>query len=755
MQDAATTICLLYWLYAFTNPYHSPMSFESRIDALLKSMTLAEKIGQTSQRNLIADTATELKDETLEAIRAGHIGSVLNVSDPDTLRTLQNTATQESRLGIPLIFGRDVIHGFKTMFPIPLAQAASWNEDIIEQSARIAAEEASSQGLHWTFAPMVDISRDARWGRIAESFGEDPYLCSVCAHASIKGYQTDDLTQATSIAACAKHFVGYGAAEGGRDYNTVTIDEHQLRDIYLKPFKAAADANVATMMSSFSDLNGIPPTGNKFLLTQILRKEWNYQGFVVSDWDSVAEMIQHGFAADRKHAAQLAANAGLDMEMYSSTFEDYLGTLIEEGICDETQLDNAVRNILRIKFQLGLFDTPNKQHNAPLLSPAALATAKQAAIESCVLLKNNNKLLPLSNNKALHIAVTGPMADAPHEQLGTWTFDGNKQDSQTPLNALTTMLGQEQVHYAAGLDYSRSHATDGFQAAIDAAAQSDVILCFVGEEAILSGEAHSRTDIALPGAQNKLIKALHQTGKPLVLILMTGRPVILKNIIDLPEAILCAWHPGTMAGPALADLLFGLASPSGRLPISWPQTTGQVPLYYNHKNTGRPPNPEEYVLIDDIPLEASQISVGGCSFYQDIGTAPLFPFGFGLSYTDFSYDLPTLQQATISLQELDAGKSITVSVNIKNTGERSGIETAQCYIRDVVADIIRPIRELKHFARISLAPGEQQQLSFNISKEDLAFHNQLMQYIVEPGEFNIWLSPDAESGQAVTFHVTP
>lgn len=723
---------------------------EKKIDALLAKMTLEEKIGQTALRGMSSRFKGELPSELRQAVKAGRVGAFLNVMNKDTARELQRIAVEESSQGVPLLFARDVIHGFRTIFPLPIGQAASWNPELAEKAARMAAVEASTYGIRWTFAPMVDISRDARWGRIAESFGEDPYLSSVFSKALVEGFQGDDLTDPTSLAACAKHYAGYGAAEGGRDYNTTYIPEQLMRDVYLKPFKAAVDAGAATFMSAFNEINGVPATGNHFLLTQILRDEWDYKGFVVSDWDSVIEMIPHGFAADEKHAAERAMNAGLDMEMTSDAYEKHLAELIRENKVPEAQLDEAVRRILRVKFALGLFEKPHftNANDNSILSDPHLAAAKEAAIQSVVMLKNEKNILPLSKKSAGKLAIIGPLADAPHEQLGTWTFDGKKENTRTPLHAIRDYLGQENVIYHAGLEYSRSRDQGAFPQVIAAAEGADAILFFGGEEAILSGEAHSRANIDLPGAQEELIKQLSNTGNPIILVIMAGRPITLGNILNDVDAILFAWHPGTMGGPALAELIFGERSPSGKLPVTWPKAVGQIPIYYNHKNTGRPPNEETFVHIDDIPIGAWQSSLGNKAHYLDLGFTPQYPFGYGLGYTSFEY-----KNIRVNSRKIGLGDTLEISATLRNSGKREGTEIAQLYVQDVVGDITRPVKELKGFQRVTLKPGESKRIVFTLHTDDLAFHNIEMKSVTEPGLFNVWIGPNSAEGLQANFEI--
>lgn len=712
---------------------------EGRIDELLSRMTLAEKIGQMHQI-----TGTGLSADMTAAVRDGKVGSLLNELDVETINELQRIAVEESRLGIPLVFARDVIHGFKTIYPIPLGQAASWDRAMVEEGARIAAREASSVGIRWTFAPMIDVSRDPRWGRIAESFGEDTYLTSAMGVAMIRGFQGGDLASQDRVAACAKHFAGYGAAEAGKDYNTTWIPESQLRDVYLPPFHAAADAGAATFMCSFNDINGIPSSGNEWLNRTILRGEWGYDGVLVSDWGSIEQMIPHGFSADLKHAARQAANAGVDMDMMSFAYTSYLESLVAEGQVDESVVDEAVRNILRLKFRLGLFDKPyaEPQGREAFYREDALAGARAAASGSAVLLKNNG-ILPLKED-VKRIAVVGPLSDSGRDQIGTWCFDGEPQHSVTPLQAIRNEYPAIEIIAEAGLAYSRDRDAKAIEKAVRAAKKADVILCFAGEEAILSGEARSRADISLPGAQTELIRQLKATGKPLVLIVMAGRPLTIGSEVGMSDAALFSFHAGTMAGPGLADVLFGKVVPSGKLPVTFPRMTGQIPVYYNHKNTGRPAS--GITLIDDIPVDAVQTSIGFTSYHLDAGDSPLYPFGYGLSYTTFEYGMPRLSSAVMR-----PGGKITASCTIKNTGSFDASEVVQLYIRDKVASLIRPVRELKGFKKINIAAGESVAVEFDITADDLGFWRGDGSFGTEAGEFELWISPDSASGAPVRF----
>lgn len=722
---------------------HKDKQIEKRIESLLSQMTLEEKIGQMNQISSYGNI-----EEMIGIIKKGEVGSILNETDPVRINALQRVAMEESRLGIPLLMARDVIHGFKTIFPIPLGQAATFNPELVKEGARIAAIEASSMGIRWTFAPMIDIARDPRWGRIAEGCGEDTYLTSVMGAAMVKGFQGDSLNSPTSIAACPKHFVGYGAAEGGRDYNSTFIPERLLRNVYLPPFEAAMKAGAATFMTSFNDNDGIPSTGNSFVLKDILRKEWGYDGLVVTDWASAQEMISHGFAADNKEAAMKAFNAGVDMEMVSYTFFSELPGLVKSGQVKEADIDNAVRNILRVKFRLGLFDQPYVDENINVLyAPAHLEAAKRAATESVILLKNAGEVLPLKST-VKSVAIVGPMADAPYEQLGTWVFDGEKAATVTPLQAIRELVGNRvEIIYEPGLTYSRDRNASGIAKAVNAAQRADVILAFVGEESILSGEAHCLANLDLQGAQSELIAALAKTGKPVVTTVMAGRPLTIEREVDASAAVLYAFHPGTMGGAALADLLWGEAVPSGKTPVTFPKMVGQIPIYYAHNRTGRPAKRDE-VLLNDIAIEAGQTSLGCTSFYLDAGFDPLFPFGYGLSYTSFRYDNIKLNSNLFKKED-----TLEVTFDLENTGMYEGTEIAQLYVQDVVGSVTRPVKELKRFCRVTLKPGEKKTISLKIPISELAFWNIDMQKVVEPGEFALWVAPDSQSGEKVSFYV--
>jgi beta-glucosidase len=708
---------------------------------LQASMTTEEKIGQMSQ---FFSHGEYISEHLAESIRQGRVGSVLNEVRLHTVNELQRLAVEESRLGIPLLVGRDVIHGFNTIFPIPLGQAASWCSETVKQCARISALEAATVGVNWTFAPMIDISRDPRWGRIAESLGEDPHLCSVLGVAMVEGFQGDALHKDGNIAACAKHFAGYGAGESGRDYSTVNIPENELRNVYLPPFKAVADAGVATFMSAFNDLNGVPASGNKWLMTDILRQEWNYPGFVVSDWESIQQLTTHGFSKDNKDAAYEAANAGIDMEMVSTTYLDHLPDLLAQGHISIQQVDTAVTKILQLKWQLGLFDSPYTDASMlPVpLNPEHLQIAKDAAIKSCVLLKNENNILPLSAESLHSIAIIGPLADDPYEQLGTWIFDGDSQYSQTCLQAIEQLLlGQVSIKHVKAMQTSRSYNQADFKQAVDSASAADVAVLILGEESILSGEAHCRAEIGLPGCQEQLIDAIAQTGTPIVLVIMAGRPLTIEDILPKVDAVLFAWHPGTMGGPAIADLLFGKAYPSGKLPVTFPRKVGQVPIYYAQKHSGKPATEATYVHMDDIPVRSPQTSLGMAATHLDTHFSPLFPFGFGLSYTQFHY-----QNLEISSKTLHLGETLTIKVLLTNTGKIEGEEVVQLYIRDLVGSVTRPVKELKDFKRVKLAAGESDYITFDLCTDKLAFYDRNMQLNIEAGQFHLWVGGCSQTG---------
>jgi beta-glucosidase len=713
-------------------------ALDAAVEELLGRMTLAEKLGQMGQLSRFPEPSHAEVIKT--AIRRGQIGSVLNATTREQAEDFQRVALTESRLKIPLLFGLDVIHGYRTLFPIPLGQSCSWNPDLVQQAARIAAVEATSEGVRWTFAPMVDLTRDPRWGRIAETVGEDPLLASRLGAAMVRGFQGEDLASPTSLAACAKHYVGYGAAEAGRDYNTTLIPDSELRNNYLPAFKAAKDAGVLTYMSAFNDLNGVPTSGNPRTLRKILRDEWGFRGFVVSDWTSIDELIQHGFAADGREAAQRALSAGVDMEMVSTHYRDHGASLVADKQLDLAMIDDAVRRILRVKFQLGLFERPYTDPATPRasknpLSEEHLRVARELATQSVVLLKNDNARLPLAHSLK-SLAVIGSLADSGDDMRGCWFCESRPTDTITLLTALRQSVGsQTKIHYAAGLKSDIDETTDGFAAAVKAASESEVVVLCLGEGRNLSGEARSRAFLTLPGAQEKLFDAIAATGKPIVLVLFGGRPLVFPEQFARAQSVLYAWHPGTMAGPALSDLLFGHATPSGKLTVSFPRTVGQIPVYYNHRNTGRPPQNEKV----GIPMGTPQSPTDYNSKFIDVHSTPAFAFGSGLSYTTFAYsDL----QVTAPV---GADGTLTVSATLTNTGTRDGVEIAQLYTRDLAASLTRPVRELKGFERVSLKAGEKRILRFAVPARELGFFNEAGEFIVEPGKFHVWVGGSSEA----------
>ncbi len=723
-------------------------NISERVKHLLDQMTLSEKIGQMSQ----FAGRHGLPHDLRIAIQNGKVGSILNEVDLDVLNEIQRIAVEESRLGIPVIIGRDVIHGFQTMLPIPLGQAASWNPDLLEEGSKMAATEAASAGIHWTFAPMVDVTRDPRWGRIAESLGEDSFLCAKLSSAMVRGFQGKNLADKNSIAACAKHFAGYGYSEAGKDYAYVNISENEMRNVVLPPFQACANENVATFMTAFSDINGIPATANTFLLKKILREEWNYNGFVVSDWDSVVQLITHGFTKDEKEAAFEACNSGVDMEMASHTYLHNLENLVQEGRISEKSIDSCVERILTVKFKLGLFEHPfiipgdfPEKGNDQFLN-----IAKKAALESCVLLKNDFDTLPLKKEKIQNIAIIGPLADDPIEQMGTWTFDGIPDWCITPLEAIKNELKDSKINlfYEKGLKTSRSKDKSGFEKALEIVKKSDTVIMFMGEEAILSGEAHCRADIDLPGIQNELLEEISKLGKSTILVILAGRPLTLTKTKHYVNSMLYAWHPGTMGGPAISDILFGRYAPSGKLPVTFPKAVGQIPIYYNQRNSGKPATHDSFTYIDDIPEKAHQTSVGNTSFHMDAGFEPLYPFGFGLTYTKFHYHHIWLSSDCIKM-----GESIEIFAEVSNVGHVAAHEVVQLYIRDLVGSVTRPVKELKGFKKIYLEPSENTTIAFKINTSDLAFFGREMTYKSESGLFDVWIGGDSNAHLKTSFRI--
>ena len=698
------------------------------IAELIKEMTLAEKIGQLCQ------VQPQGRDQEAR-VREGGVGSLINVVGDDAY-FYQSQAIEHSRLKIPLLLGRDVIHGFNTIFPIPLGQAATFDPESVRAAAALSAREAGAAGVNWTFSPMIDVCRDPRWGRIAEGFGEDTFLTALMGRAMIEGYQSQ------AVAACAKHFVGYGVAEGGRDYSETSIPPRQLQDVYLHPFREAVGAGVMTVMTAFNDLDGIPCTGNAALVAGVLKKQWGFEGLVVSDWNSVIEMIAHGFAADERQAARLTLLAGVDMEMASGSFLDHIEGLLGSGALDMSHIDDAVGRILDVKRRLGLFENPYGPERDPTPPGQARFQARTLARKSCVLLKND-AVLPLGE-AVRRVAVIGPLADAAGDQLGCWVFDADRDMTCTVLAGIRDRLGDHRVSFAPGLENCRSQDESGFAAAVEAAEQADVAVLCLGEDAGLSGEAHSRAHIDLPGAQQRLLDAIAATGTPVVVVVMAGRPLVLGAVVERANSVLLAWHPGSMGGLAIADLLFG-EQPSGRLPVSLPRSVGQVPIYYSHKNTGRPPDPDAPSVPSGTPLDPQ----GFVAAYLDEDHRPLFPFGFGLSYTRFDYSDIELSTASIGLEG-----SLDVSVLLHNAGGKTGCEIVQLYVRDLVGSVTRPVRELKGFQEVTLEPGESRRVAFTFKAADLGFCDVGFRHVVEPGQFRLWIGPNAKEGLAVEFEVT-
>ena len=721
-------VCLLFLICHGLSVKSQSKTITQKVDSVLRLMTIDEKIGQMNQYNddWTATGPVTLDDSKAEQVRKGQVGSLLNCVGTQRTRKWQEVAMQ-SRLKIPLLFGQDVIHGFKTTFPIPLAEAASWDTSVIRLSARIAATEAAASGVHWTFAPMVDIARDPRWGRIMEGAGEDPYLGSAIATARVKGFQGNGLGNTDAVMACAKHFAAYGAAVGGRDYNSVDMSERQLWEVYLPPFKAAVDAGTATFMNSFNDLNGIPATGNKYLQRDILKGKWGFKGFVVSDWGSIGEMINHGNVKNEYEAALSAITAGSDMDMESRNYKNNLAQLVREKKVPITLIDDAVRRILRKKFELGLFDDPYRFCNAEreqqqLNNPAHDKAAREIAAKSIVLLKNENQLLPLSKS-AKTIAFIGPLVKAVKQNKGFWDVEVPGVDSnfivsqweglQNKVGAATRLL------YAKGCEIE-GNSKDGFAEAVEVAKQSDVVILSIGERRDMSGEAKSRSNINIPGVQEELLKELLATGKPVVVLINAGRPLVFNYTADHAPAILYTWWLGSEAGNAIADVLFGDYNPSAKLPVSFPRSVGQIPIYYNYFNTGRP-------ATNDSNRNYN-------SSYNDESIFPKYEFGYGLSYTSFQYSNLQLSQKSIRLNE-----KIEVTMVITNTGKYEGEEVVQLYLRDKVGSIVRPVKELKDFQKVRLAAGESRAIKFVINKEKLSFYNQQLQWVAEPGDFELMI----------------
>lgn len=726
IHDMKKTLLLMMSLSLalFVSCRHDSETMADRfVEDLLQKMTLEEKIGQLNQ--LSGDYRqtgpNRVSADKIAEIEKGALGSVLNVFGAETTRKLQEHALK-SRLGIPLVFAQDVIHGFRTTFPIPLAEAASWDLEVIERSARIAGEEAAAAGIHWTFAPMVDVTRDPRWGRVMEGAGEDPYLGSQIARARVRGFQGTGVGAVDAVAACAKHFAAYGAAQAGRDYHTTDMSERTLREIYFPPFQAAVDAGAATFMSAFNELNGVPATGNRFLLRTVLRDEWNYGGVVVSDWGAIRELVPHGYAADDRDAAFKAILAGCDIDMESNCYNRFLAELVRQGEVPEALVDEAVRRVLRLKYDLGLFEDPFRfcdtvREQTVLADASHRLAAREVAERSVVLLDNKSGVLPLDAG-VRRIALIGPLAKSERDMKGAWSIQWDDRELVSLYEGLTERVpAGTEIRYARGCGIDSSDRS-GFAEAVAAARASDVVVMAVGEAFDMSGEARSRTDIGLPGVQEELIKAVWATGKPIVVVLMCGRPMTIEWTAEHVGAILCTWWLGSEAGNAIARVLYGDYNPSGKLPMTFPRSVGQIPLYYSLKNTGRPA-PDDHA-----------VSYG--SAYIDSPNAPRYAFGHGLSYTTFDYS-----ELQLSTDRMSVDGRMVVSCTVTNSGSRDGEEVVQLYVRDLVGSVTRPVKELKGFRKILLRAGESQRVEFEIDADQLAFYDQEMQWRVEPGDFQV------------------
>ena len=744
---------------AFAQSEFGSPEVERRIAALLRRMTVEEKVGQLVQYSAGAPTGPGTgRADYRGQIAKGQVGSFLGLTGAAETNALQRIAVEHSRLGIPLIFALDVIHGYRTVFPVPLGMASTWDTQLVEQAARAAAKEATAEGIRWTFSPMVDIARDARWGRIVEGAGEDPYLGSAMAAAYVRGYQGRNLADADSLAACAKHYAGYGAAEAGRDYNAADMSERTLRQTYLPPFESAVKAGAATIMSAFNTLNGVPATADPMTLTKILRGEWKFQGLVVSDWQAIAELIPHGIALDEATAARKALLAGVDVDMESGLFQRHLSELLRAGAVPESVLDEAVRRVLRVKFALGLFDRPYAPESStgaqPKLDPAHLELARTIAERSFVLLKNEkvsgSALLPVSS-KVKTVALVGPLADDASNMLGSWPGKGDPKNAITLKAALEQRMLQSggRLLYAKGTEINIANDA-GLEDAVKAASQADLVVAALGEDApSMTAEAASRAHLDLPGNQQQLLERIAATGKPVLLIIFSGRPLALTWAAAHVPAMVQAWYPGVQAGPALVRTLFGDVNFSGKLTASVPRSVGQEPLYYNALGTGRP---ADGVDLTRPPANSAEKYV---SRYIDEQNAPLFPFGFGLSYTQFTYSPLKLNETTVSARALNScASSVRVSTTVTNSGTRMGWEIVQLYVGQHGTSVARQIKELKGFRTLVLAPGESQNVEFQLSRDELAFWNIDMHHIVEPAEVSVWIGPNSAQGQTAHFTIS-
>lgn len=723
------------------NPSSQKLEMEF-VNSLMEQMTLEEKIGQLNLYTAGGDvTGPTMNENYIAEVKAGRVGAVFNALSVSFNKELQRMAVEETRLGIPLLFGYDVIHGYRTIFPIPLAESCSWNMELMEKTAALAAEEAASAGINWTFSPMLDISRDPRWGRVAEGSGEDPFLSSMIARARVKGYQGEDLESPQTILACVKHFAAYGAPVAGRDYATVDMSERMFRDVYLPPYQAAIEAGASTVMTAFNEFNGVPATANSYLLDSILRKEWGFDGFVVTDFNSIKELNNHGFSENDEMAAILSLNAGVDMDMQSDIYAANLMNLVKSNRIEEKKIDDAVRRILTLKYRLGLFKDPylyldEEREKTTIYSDKILNHALASALESIVLLRNENygggKILPLSKD-IKNIAIIGPMGKNKLDMLGCWHAAGDERKVTNLFEGIQEVVPDANILYSLGCDFEGDDIS-GFSHAVKTAQQADVVVLAMGENDAQNGEAASRSQIGFPGVQSRLIAEIRKTGKPIVLLIMAGRPIIINNEEQQIPAIINTWHLGTQGGRAIAQVLFGGYNPSGKLTMTVPRNEGQIPVFYRQKNTGRPYNPQDRFTTK----------------YLDIPNEPLFPFGFGLSYTQFDYSSLQLSDSIISQQE-----ELVVKVMVRNSGKIGGEEVVQLYVRDLVGSVTRPIKELKGFQKIHLEPGESQWVSFTLKSDDLRFYNKEMKFVAEPGAFMVFAGTNSAECLSAKFNLIP
>ena len=731
------TLTILLGCGVESEPVAADRQLDRKVDSVVALMTPEEKMGQLSLLTSDWDVTGEvMRPQYMEDIRSGKCGNIFNAHTVAYNRKLQEIAVEETRLGIPLLFGYDVVHGHRTIFPVPLAEACSWNIELIRESARLAAKEAAASGLNWTFAPVVDLSRDPRWGRVSEGSGEDTYLGSLISEARVRGFQGTDLSDPATVAACIKHFAAYGAPVAGRDYNTVDMSEIAFRQDYLPPYRAGIEAGAVTVMASFNDLFGVPATASRYLMTEILREEWGFEGFVVTDYTGIDELMDHRVARDRQHAGELALQAGVDMDMQSAIFMENLSASLEEGKVSIEDIDRAVKRILRVKFQLGLFDDPyhyldESTEKQVVHSEEIMDHALQSARESVVLLKNEaeqgRKILPLDSPG--RIAVIGPLADNQMDMLGSWHAAGDQDRVVTLRAGLEKRFTSSRIDFAEGCGiYSEERS--GFNRALSLAKKSDVVILAIGENQAQSGEAASRSNPDIPGIQEELALALIETATPVVVLVMAERPLVFPLLNEKASVILYAWHLGTRAGDALADILSGTYNPSGKLVMSIPRNVGQIPVYYNAKSTGRPMDPDDKYT----------------SKYLDVPNTPLYPFGYGLSYTRFEYG-----KIRLSSTELERHDSLVVSVTITNTGDHDGEEVVQLYTRDMVGSLTRPVKELKGFRRVRLAKGESRELNFTLTVDELRYINGNLEHVAEPGEFKVFVGPDSETVNEATF----